>query len=346
MSKTSEAIEKIREFIKIHNCNAMAGCLLNEAVALLAEDKKEQACPTCKGSRILASQNDGDRAGIVFIPTTFQPSIPCPDCTDGTLESFLRNKIDRLEKVIVEAKKAVQSVQERYDELHQQIEELNKHNKTLQEDIFARQDIDKQRGKLIAALTAITSQQQMTETRTEFRMNELIKQIAEAKAKIERLEKVIIEAKEAIKSAQDKYDEKNKQIADLTGRLSDKQRTNQQLLDHSINLTAENERRLKVIEQDGQMLLEQQALIERLVEEIQTSIEDIDCNAVQAIGDWESGMNCGLEDRDITDRYEACRYGHDQAIEKVREWIIEPLRDILAAVEKDKQAKLEKLKEK
>ena len=29
------------------------------------------------------------------------------------------------------------------------------------------------------------------------------------------------------------------------------------------------------------------------------------------------GMGCGLEDRDITDRYDACRYGWDEAMERI-----------------------------
>lgn len=41
--------------------------------------------------------------------------------------------------------------------------------------------------------------------------------------------------------------------------------------------------------------------------------------------DWpdysEQGMGCGLEDRGITDRYEAMRYGWDQALERVAERI-------------------------
>lgn len=31
------------------------------------------------------------------------------------------------------------------------------------------------------------------------------------------------------------------------------------------------------------------------------------------------GMGCGLEDREITDRYEACEYGWNEAIEAVME---------------------------
>lgn len=33
----------------------------------------------------------------------------------------------------------------------------------------------------------------------------------------------------------------------------------------------------------------------------------------------EQGMGCGLEDRNITDRYEAMRYGWDEALERVAE---------------------------
>ncbi|HCC8022954.1 TPA: hypothetical protein M8I99_005414, partial [Klebsiella pneumoniae] len=29
------------------------------------------------------------------------------------------------------------------------------------------------------------------------------------------------------------------------------------------------------------------------------------------------GMGCGLEDRGITDRYDACRYGWDEAMERI-----------------------------
>ncbi|HHY0813459.1 TPA: hypothetical protein ACVWYC_006065, partial [Klebsiella pneumoniae] len=31
----------------------------------------------------------------------------------------------------------------------------------------------------------------------------------------------------------------------------------------------------------------------------------------------DEGMGCGLEDRGITDRYDACRYGWDEAMERI-----------------------------
>lgn len=39
----------------------------------------------------------------------------------------------------------------------------------------------------------------------------------------------------------------------------------------------------------------------------------------------EQGMGCGLEDQNITNRYEACRYGYETALEDVNNDIVEPL---------------------
>ena len=45
--------------------------------------------------------------------------------------------------------------------------------------------------------------------------------------------------------------------------------------------------------------------------------------------DWPEyhyqGMGCGLEDRGITDRYEAMRYGWDEALERCASEVVEPL---------------------
>ena len=61
---------------------------------------------------------------------------------------------------------------------------------------------------------------------------------------------------------------------------------------------------------------------------IAQAIEIMSSEPVQGLGEWETGMFCGLEDVGITDRYEACRYGYDRAIEKVHEWIINGLQNI------------------
>jgi hypothetical protein len=45
----------------------------------------------------------------------------------------------------------------------------------------------------------------------------------------------------------------------------------------------------------------------------------------------EEGMGCGLEDQHITNRYEACRYGFEQAIDACYAEVIEPLERQLEA---------------
>ena len=49
----------------------------------------------------------------------------------------------------------------------------------------------------------------------------------------------------------------------------------------------------------------------------------------------EQGMGCGLEDQGITDRYEACRYGYEQALEDVNNDVVKDLETQLAEKEKE-----------
>ena len=58
-----------------------------------------------------------------------------------------------------------------------------------------------------------------------------------------------------------------------------------------------------------------------LLEACKGAIEAFEAEAVQGEGDWEIGMFCGLEDQGITDRYMACHYGYDCALERVQEWM-------------------------
>jgi len=45
------------------------------------------------------------------------------------------------------------------------------------------------------------------------------------------------------------------------------------------------------------------------------------------------GMGCGLEDRGITDRYEAMQYGWDEAIERCAAEVVEPLLELIRVQE-------------
>lgn len=79
--------------------------------------------------------------------------------------------------------------------------------------------------------------------------------------------------------------------------------------------------------------------VDKLVTALEDAVTNMGHDAVEGVGEWETGMHCGLEDRGITDRYEACRYGHDVALEKVQEWIIDGLTEALAAYRKAEKEK-------
>ncbi len=72
---------------------------------------------------------------------------------------------------------------------------------------------------------------------------------------------------------------------------------------------------------------------EDLLAECKNAVKQMEDEPVQAGGEWEQGLFCGLEDMGITDRYAACRHGYDKALERVQEWIID---EIESAIEKAK----------
>ena len=47
---------------------------------------------------------------------------------------------------------------------------------------------------------------------------------------------------------------------------------------------------------------------------------DSNCAEIHLTDNYQQGLFCGLEDRDITDRYDACMYGFEKAVERVTEW--------------------------
>ena len=62
-----------------------------------------------------------------------------------------------------------------------------------------------------------------------------------------------------------------------------------------------------------------------LVAACENAVKQMQDKPVQAQGEWEQGLMCGLEDMSLDDRYMACRYGYDKALDKVQEWIIEEI---------------------
>lgn len=57
----------------------------------------------------------------------------------------------------------------------------------------------------------------------------------------------------------------------------------------------------------------------------------VDAPDIEAIGDWQLGLHCGVEDRSITDRYEAADYGHTVGAEKMLEWACNEAQSAIAA---------------
>ena len=76
------------------------------------------------------------------------------------------------------------------------------------------------------------------------------------------------------------------------------------------------------------------AKIEKLEKAVQLAINGMDSDSITLLGEYHTGLYCGLEDRGITDRYYACDYGYEKALEKVEEWVIETLREALKGGEK------------
>jgi hypothetical protein len=45
-----------------------------------------------------------------------------------------------------------------------------------------------------------------------------------------------------------------------------------------------------------------------------------DAPAIDAEGEWQIGLHCGVEDRNCRDRYDGADYGHTVGVEKALEW--------------------------
>jgi hypothetical protein len=75
------------------------------------------------------------------------------------------------------------------------------------------------------------------------------------------------------------------------------------------------------------------AIINELLGEQAVSVkETIDLLGGQPPEYHEQGMCCGLEDRNITDRYEAMEFGWEAAMERVYEEVVTPAKDELSAI--------------
>ena len=60
--------------------------------------------------------------------------------------------------------------------------------------------------------------------------------------------------------------------------------------------------------------------VERLREALKRIATCQDAPDIDATGDWQKGLHCGVEDRDCQDRYQGADYGHAVGVEKGLEW--------------------------
>lgn len=92
----------------------------------------------------------------------------------------------------------------------------------------------------------------------------------------------------------------------------------------TITLQAVNEL-IQSLESAGELSIKERKYLELAKEFKQLAAENVGLKAiVDSVTDLSNepqyhseGMGCGLEDRGITDRYDACRYGWDEAMERV-----------------------------
>ena len=62
------------------------------------------------------------------------------------------------------------------------------------------------------------------------------------------------------------------------------------------------------------------AELARLREALQRISDGTDAPDIDISGEWQTGLHCGVEDRDCQDRYEGADYGYSQGVERTLEW--------------------------
>jgi len=74
--------------------------------------------------------------------------------------------------------------------------------------------------------------------------------------------------------------------------------------------------------------------LEREVAYLRKGLERIakceDAPEIDATGEWQFGLHCGVEDRDCRDRYDGADYGHAVGVEKALEWASNDAKHILS----------------
>ena len=75
------------------------------------------------------------------------------------------------------------------------------------------------------------------------------------------------------------------------------------------------------------------AAIPEVVEALKRIANCTDAPDIDATGEWQQGLHCGVEDRDCQNRYDGADYGHTVGVEKALEWASNEAKYALAKLE-------------
>jgi hypothetical protein len=79
-------------------------------------------------------------------------------------------------------------------------------------------------------------------------------------------------------------------------------------------------------------LAEKDAMLGKCVEALKRIAGCADAPDIDAIGDWQKGLHCGVEDRECRDRYDGADYGHTVGVERALEWASNEAKHALASL--------------
>ncbi|HCI8071307.1 TPA: hypothetical protein NQE39_000093 [Klebsiella pneumoniae] len=91
-----------------------------------------------------------------------------------------------------------------------------------------------------------------------------------------------------------------------------------------MNISTVNEL-IQSLESAGELSIREQKFLKLAKAHVQLAVENVEMKQIiDSVTNLDNepqyhdeGMGCGLEDRGITDRYDACRYGWDEAMERI-----------------------------
>ena len=78
------------------------------------------------------------------------------------------------------------------------------------------------------------------------------------------------------------------------------------------------------------------AVLGSMIEALTRIANCTDAPDIDATGDWQKGLHCGVEDRDCRDRYDGADYGHTVGVEKALEWASNEAKHALAMLPNEK----------